>query len=106
MSEMNKKVTKIIDEQMKEAGLIPKVKNAWNEKVLWEMSADAHEFGEEKWHEEHAKCVAHIAELRIELAKTIWTAKHMAYVAFDIWEKGSSFPKSLTKFKMPETKNT
>ena len=81
----------------------PEIKNPWSTKALDEMRRDAQEMGEEQFQEEYQKCVDRIAELKVELAKTIWTGKHMACIIFELFESGVSHPR-YEKFKMPETK--
>ncbi len=96
---MDNKVRELLDNKYSEIETVQRGK--WNDKVITEMTKDAQEMGEEKWHEEHEKCTDRIFELRKELAKTIWTARHMTMVAIKEWEEGRAFPKSFTKFEFP-----
>ena len=101
---MDEKVMYFINKEFDSQRELPKPKNKWSPKVINQMTIDAHEMGEERWHAEHDKCADRISELRSELAKTIWTCEHMCYVAFNVFERGTAFPKSMTRFQMPETK--
>jgi hypothetical protein len=94
----------IADQQFSKIALErPIIQNPWSEKAVAEMRADAEEMGEERFQEEYQKCCDRIAELKFELARTIWAGKHMAYTIFELYDVGVSTPK-YEKFKMPETK--
>ena len=101
IKKMEERVKELIDMKYSEIETVQRGK--WNKKVLDEMTKDARDKGEEEWHEEHEKCTDRIFELRKELAKTIWCARHMTMVAIKEWEEGGAFPKSYTKFEFPNT---
>ena len=95
IKKMEERVKELLDNKYSEIETVQRGK--WNDKVIAKMTKDA----EEKWHEEHEKCTDKIFELRKELAKTIWTARHMTMVAIKEWEEGRAFPKSFSKFEFP-----